>query len=409
MATNREADLVNSGKKSWEWALSRMNIIREILDDFENKRPLEGVKIGISLHITKETSVLCLAASRLGAKIVLCAANPMSSQDEIAAFLKSKGVQVFGWKNESLKEYTENMVSVLEEKPDIITDDGANLHVLYHSRENGCVIGGTEETTSGVQRLKLMEEERTLRYPVIAVNNAPTKYLFDNHYGTGQSTIEAIMQITNILLAGKQVVVCGYGPVGKGVAIRAKGMGAIVTITEINPIRALEANMDGFDVRKLNDVLKKGDLFITCTGQTHVITNSSFEKIKSGAILANAGHFDVEIDSNSLYSNADKIYLVRQHMECFEIYDKKIYLLCNGRVANLVGSEGNSPEVMSMSFANQLLSIIHISKNYCNLKNTVVSVPMEIDKFVAYSALSSLGIEIDELSEAQRKYQSLRK
>ena len=333
----------------------------------------------------------------------------MSSQDEIAAFLKSKGVQVFGWKNESLKEYAENMVSVLEEKPDIITDDGANLHVLYHSRENGCVIGGTEETTSGVQRLKLMEEERTLRYPVIAVNNAPTKYLFDNHYGTGQSTIEAIMQITNILLAGKQVVVCGYGPVGKGVAIRAKGMGAIVTITEINPIRALEANMDGFDVRKLNDVLKKGDLFITCTGQTHVITNSSFEKMKSGAILANAGHFDVEIDSNILYSNADKFYLVRQHMECFEIYDKKIYLLCNGRVANLVGSEGNSPEVMSMSFANQLLSIIHISKNYCNLKNTVVTVPMEIDKFVAYSTLSSLGIEIDELSEAQRKYQSLSK
>jgi adenosylhomocysteinase len=404
-----EHESVDLGRKSWEWAYSRMTLIKQILEHFGTQRPLEGLKIGVSLHITKETSVLCLAASVLGAKVGLCAANPLSSQDEIVAFLKTKGIQVFGRKNETLSEYEENMLNVLEIKPDIITDDGANLHVLYHSRNGGCAIGGTEETTSGVQRLRLMEEDRTLRYPVIAVNNADTKYLFDNQYGTGQSTIEAIMQITNILLAGKKIVVCGYGPVGRGVATRAKGMGAIVIVTEVNPIRALEANMDGFEVRKLNEVLEKGDLFITCTGQTDVINRQAFERMKSGAILANAGHFDVEIDSKSLYSSAEKYYAVRQYMECFEINHKKLYLLCNGRVVNLVASEGNSPEVMSMSFANQLLSIIHLSKNYRNLNKIVITVPKEIDEFVAYSSLSSLGIEIDELSEAQRKYHSNRK
>jgi adenosylhomocysteinase len=380
-----------------------MAILDKIKIKNEKKKPLAGYRIGFCLHITKETSVLVMTAKELGADVALCSANPLSVQDDIAAFLSSEGITTFAWRGETKREYDECINSVLKFRPNIITDDGSDLHIAANKTKVK-IFGGSEETTSGVKRLKALERRKRLMYPVIAVNDAYTKHMFDNRYGTGQSTIDGILRTTSLFLPGKQIIVCGYGWVGKGVAARARGMGAIITITEIDPIKAIEANMDGFNVKRLLDVVSIGDIFITCTGQTHVIREEHIKKMKSGAILANAGHFDIEIDTKYLYSQDKSPASVRVDIDCFNIVGKKIYLISKGRVVNLVGAEGHPPEVMALSFANQLLSIIFISKNYHKMENKIYNVPREIDQSVAKYALDSMNIEIDKMTKTQRLY-----
>jgi adenosylhomocysteinase len=380
-----------------------MVILDKIKIKNEKKKPLAGYRIGFCLHITKETSVLVMTAKELGADVALCSANPLSVQDDIAAFLSSEGITTFAWRGETKREYDECINSVLKFRPNIITDDGSDLHIAANKTKVK-IFGGSEETTSGVKRLKALERRKRLMYPVIAVNDAYTKHMFDNRYGTGQSTIDGILRTTSLFLPGKQIIVCGYGWVGKGVAARARGMGAIITITEIDPIKAIEANMDGFNVKRLLDVVSIGDIFITCTGQTHVIREEHIKKMKSGAILANAGHFDIEIDTKYLYSQDKSPASVRVDIDCFNIIGKKIYLISKGRVVNLVGAEGHPPEVMALSFANQLLSIIFISKNYHKMENKIYNVPREIDQSVAKYALDSMNIEIDKMTKTQRLY-----
>ena len=397
-------ELINRGKKSWEWAASHMDIINTIISENIADRPLKGLKIGLSLHITKETSVLIIALIRLGSKVSLCSANPLSVQEDIGAFLSSKGIKVYAWKDETKKDYFNNLSQVLFDHPQILVDDGADLHVMAHDEKTTGILGGTEETTSGVTRLKALEEDAKLLYPVIGVNNAKTKHLFDNRYGTGQSTMYGIIKLTNVLIAGKHIVVCGYGNVGKGVTSRARGLGANVTVVEVDPVRAIEAYMEGYPVKRINQVVDTTDIFITCTGQTNVITAQHFRRMKNGVILANAGHFDNEIDVKKLCEESGKSYSIKPYLDCFNIYGRKIYLLCRGRVVNLVGSEGNPPEVMAMSFANQLLSILYISRNHRKMQKKVYSVPEKIDLKIANLSLKNLGIKIDRLTQLQRKY-----
>ena len=398
-----DIQLAQNGKLSYQWARDHMVILDKIKIKNEKKKPLAGYRIGFCLHITKETSVLVMAAKELGADVALCSANPLSVQDDIAAFLSSEGVTTFAWRGETKREYDACINSVLKFRPNIITDDGSDLHIAANKNKVK-IFGGSEETTSGVKRLKALERRKRLMYPVIAVNDAYTKHMFDNRYGTGQSTIDGILRTTSLFLPGKQIIVCGYGWVGKGVAARTRGMGAIITITEIDPIKAIEANMDGFNVKRLSDVVSIGDIFITCTGQTHVIREEHIKKMKSGAILANAGHFDIEIDTKYLYSQDKSPASVRADIDCFNIVGKKIYLISKGRVVNLVGAEGHPPEVMALSFANQLLSIIFISKNYHKMENKIYNVPTEIDQSVAKYALDSMNIEIDKMTKTQRLY-----
>ncbi|MGB8934035.1 MAG: adenosylhomocysteinase [Candidatus Nitrosopolaris sp.] len=386
--------LAKQGQMSYRWARTHMTILDKIKTSNESKKPLSDYKLGFCLHITKETSVLLITAKMLGAEIALCSANPLSTQNDIAAFLSSKGIRVFAWRGQSERQYRECIKSVLQFQPDILTDDGGDLHMAAHKLRTR-FSGGTEETTTGVKRLEILQSRKRLKYPVIAVNNAYTKHLFDNRYGTGQSTIDGILRTTGLFLSGKQVIVCGYGWVGKGVSVRARGMGAIVTITEVDPIKALEAHMDGFNVQQLSDVSDIGDIFITCTGHDRIIREEHLKKMKDGAILANAGHFDVEIDIEYLYSQDKFPILVRPNVDCFKCRDKKLYLLSKGRVINLVGAEGHPPEVMALSFANQLLSILFLSKNYHSLENKVYNVPHKIDLKVAHYAIEAENLKID--------------
>jgi adenosylhomocysteinase len=395
--------LAENGKLSYQWARDHMAILEKIKIKNKKKEPLAGYRIAFCLHITKETSVLVMTAKYLGADIALCSANPLSVQDDIAAFLSLEGIKTFAWRGETKKEYNECIDSVLKFQPNIITDDGSDLHIAANKAKMK-IFGGSEETTSGVKRLKALERRKILMYPIIAVNDAYTKHMFDNRYGTGQSTIDGILRTTSLFITGKQIIVCGYGWVGKGVAARARGMGAIVTITEVDPIKAIEANMDGFNVRRLYDISSIGDIFITCTGQTNIIREEHIKKMKSGAILANAGHFDIEIDIKYLYSQDKSPVTVRANLDCFNILGKKIYLVSKGRVVNLVGAEGHPPEVMALSFANQLLSIIFISKNYHKMENKVYAVPSEIDLSVAKYALAAMNIRIDKMTDTQRLY-----
>ena len=400
----KNIELIANGEKSWEWACSRMGIINTLINDKIEHKPLKGLRLGLSLHVTKETSVLVIAAMKLGSKVSLCSANPLSVQEDIAAFLSSKGVKVYAWKDETEREYFDNIKQVLQTGPQVLTDDGSNLHIMAHNKKVQGILGGTEETTSGITRLRALEEQGKLLYPIIGVNEARTKHLFDNRYGTGQSTLMAIIKLTNILIAGKHIVICGYGYVGKGVASRAKGLGAIVTVVEVDSLRALEAYMDGYQVRKIIQVVDKADIFITCTGQKNVISEKHFRKMKNGAILANAGHFDNEIEVDKLFLNSKENYQIKPYLDCFHIHGKKIYLLSKGRVVNLVGAEGNPPEVMAMSFANQLLSIIHVFRNHKKMQNKVYPVPENIDSNVAKLSIKYLGISIDRLTQLQIKY-----
>jgi adenosylhomocysteinase len=381
---------------SYRWAKAHMTILDKIKIRNESKKPLSGYKLGFCLHVTKETSVLVITAKMLGAEIAICSANPLSTQDDVAAFLSSQGIRIFAWRGQSERQYRTCIKNVLQFRPDILTDDGGDLHIAANKLRTTRFYAGTEETTTGVKRLQILQTRKRLRYPVVAVNNAYTKHLFDNRYGTGQSTIDGILRTTGLFLSGKQVIVCGYGWVGKGVSVRARGMGAIVTITEIDPIKALEAHMDGFNVKRLSDAANIGDIFITCTGSSRIIREEHITKMKDGAILANAGHFDVEIDTNYLYSQDNFPVLVRPNVDCFKFRNKKLYLLSKGRVINLVGAEGHPPEVMALSFANQLLSILFLSKNYHSLENKVYNVPPEIDISVAHYAVEAANLKIDD-------------
>jgi adenosylhomocysteinase len=401
-----DGNLAEKGRRSYEWAASRMGIIEKIRAMNESSQSLTGFRLSFCLHITKETSVLAMAAKSLGADVAICSANPLSAQDDIAAFLYNMGLNVYAWRGETESEYQQCIRNVLAFKPVIVTDDGGDLHSMAHQQEANGIVGGTEETTSGVKRLVALRRASRLLYPVIAVNNARTKYLFDNRHGTGQSTLDGILRATGILLAGKKLVVCGYGWVGKGVATRARGMGAIVTITEVDPIKAIEAKMDGFEVMPMLDAAYAGDVFVTCTGQTCVIRKEHFLKMKDAAILANAGHFDVEIDTNSLYGiSSCQPVQISPNIERFDVNGRRLFLLSKGRVVNLVAAEGHPPEVMDLSFANQLLSILYIAKNHDKMEVKVLSVPEQIDQDVGSYALDSMGIRIDEMIEKQVRYQ----
>ncbi|HDL09906.1 MAG TPA: adenosylhomocysteinase [Candidatus Omnitrophica bacterium] len=401
----KNISLASQGKKRIEWAENAMPVLRIIREEFKKKKPLKGVKIAACLHITTETANLVLTLKTAGARIRLAASNPLSTQDDVAsALVKYHNLEVFAKKGENNKEYYYALDRVMEFSPQLLIDDGADLISLAH-RRNFKALGATEETTTGVIRLRALEKQSRLQFPVIAVNDAYTKYLFDNRYGTGQSTIDGILRATNVLLAAKVFVVAGYGWCGRGLALRAKGMGAKVIVTEVNPLRALEAYMDGFQVMDMKSAVKYGDIFVTVTGNKSIITKEHFLKMKEGAILANAGHFNVEIDIPGLESIAVSKRRIRPWVDEYKLKNgKRIYLLGEGRLINLVSAEGHPSQVMDMSFANQALCLLHIYKNWNKLHNKVYSVPPEIDSRVAKLKLKTLGIKIDSLTWEQERY-----
>lgn len=400
----KDKALAQRGKLQYSWAKSHMQILTDSIEQLKKSKPLKGITLGFCLQITKETAVLLMGVKELGANVICCAGNPLTTNDEIAAFLHTKGITVYAWSNQSKSEYQWCQAQVLKHKPHIITDDGGDLNILAHQTKLK-VFGGTEETTTGVTRYHSMEKKGKLRYPIIAVNDAKTKMMFDNQYGTGQSTIDGFLQAMNLLFASKKIVISGYGWLGKGVSKRCKGMGAKITITEVDPIKALEAHMDGFEVMPMNQAARIGDIFITCTGMTDIITKSHIMSMKDGAILGNVGHFNVEIDTKFLLTKSKSVRQVRPNLdECILPNNKKIYLISKGRVANLIASEGHPPEVMAMSFSNQLHCILYVLKNHKKLKPQVYPVPKEIDDKVAKDALSSMGVKIDELTKIQKSY-----
>jgi len=404
----RNPKLARQGELSYEWARSHMQILDNTINRLKKSKPLRGVTVGFCLHITKETSVLLVGAKELGANVAACGGNPLTTQDDIAAFLASRGIHVYAWNDQTVKEYGWCIDQVLNHKPDILTDDGADMNVKAHfdrKYRDLNILGATEETTAGVTRIKAVERQGKLRYPVIVVNEAYTKHMFDNRYGTGQSTIDGYLRAMNLLIATKRVVVAGYGWVGKGVASRCAGMGGRVIVTEVDPVRALEAHMDGYDVMPMSEASKAGDIFITCTGMTGVIRREHILKMREGAIMGNVGHFDVEIDTRFLLTKSKSVKEVRPSLdECHLGNGRRVYLIGKGRLANLVAAEGHPPEVMAQSFSNQILSILYILKNHKKMENRVVAVPEEIDIQVARDALKAMGVKIDRLTPEQVKY-----
>lgn len=400
--------LIQDGKLSYEWARSHMQILDNTINRLKKSKPLKGITLGFCLHITKETSVLLMGAKELGATVACCGGNPLTTQDDIAAFLASQGIHVYAWHGQSVKEYDWCIDQVLNHKPTILTDDGADMNVKAHFDDrykNMKILGATEETTAGVTRIRAVEDQGKLRYPVILVNEAYTKHMFDNRYGTGQSTIDGYLRAMNLLMASKRVVVVGYGWVGRGVASRCHGMGSKVIVTEIDPVKALEAHMDGFEVMQMAQACKVGDIFITCTGMTSVIRKEHILQMKNGAVMGNVGHFDVEIDSKFLLKESKSVKRVRPNLdECTLKNGKRVYLIGEGRLANLVAAEGHPPEVMAQSFSNQILSVLYILKNHTKIGNKIINVPEEIDKQVAVDALKAMDVKIDKLTPEQVKY-----
>ncbi len=405
----KDKRLAKSGRLRIEWAYRNMPVVKRITERFEKEKPLKGVSIGACLHVTTETANLMIALKAGGAQTVLCASNPLSTQDDVAASLvHDHGIPVFAIKGENNAIYYRHISSVLDVKPRITMDDGADLVSTIHSKRKDLIktiLGGTEETTTGVIRLKSLEMKGLLRFPIIAVNDAQTKYLFDNRYGTGQSTIDGLLRATNHLLAGSIVVIAGYGWCGRGVAMRAKGMGANVIVTEVDHFKSLEAMMDGFSVMPMSAAARVGDVFITLTGNINVIRPEHFLKMKSGAIVANSGHFNVEIDIPGLKKISKKTREVRVFNEEYTLKNgRKVNLLGDGRLINLASAEGHPSMVMDMSFANQALSSEFIVKNRGRLGNKVYKVPENIDRAIARLKLRSMGTKIDTLTAEQKKY-----
>ncbi|XRO77262.1 adenosylhomocysteinase [Methanocaldococcus sp. 10A] len=403
----RDINLWKEGERKILWAKQHMPVLGLIRERFKEEKPFKGITIGMALHLEAKTAVLAETLMEGGAEIAITGCNPLSTQDDVAAACAKKGMHVYAWRGETVEEYYANLNKVLDHKPDIIIDDGCDLIFLLHTKRTELldnIMGGCEETTTGIIRLKAMEKEGALKFPVMDVNDAYTKHLFDNRYGTGQSALDGILRATNLLIAGKTVVVAGYGWCGRGVAMRAKGLGAEVVVTEINPIRALEARMDGFRVMKMEKAVEIGDIFITTTGCKDVIRKEHILKMKNGAILANAGHFDNEINKKHLEELAKSIKEVRNCVTEYDLGDKKIYLLGEGRLVNLACADGHPCEVMDMSFANQALGSEYILKNHDRLEPRVYNIPYEQDLMIASLKLKSMGIEIDELTEEQKRY-----
>ena len=406
----KDLSLAQDGVNRIEWAAREMPVVNLIRERFRREKPLNGIRMAGCLHVTSETANLALALKDGGADLTLCASNPLSTQDEVAAALVQEyGIPTFSIKGEDDDTYYQHINSTLDTEPQLTLDDGADLVTVLHRQRAqllGNLIGGTEETTTGVIRLTAMANDNQLRYPIIAVNDAETKHFFDNRYGTGQSTLDGITRATNILWAGRRVVVAGYGWCGRGVASRARGMGANVIITEVNPIRALEAVMDGFTVMKSLEAAKVGEVFITVTGGVHTIGREHLEALSDGAILANSGHFNVEIDIPALEEMATAHRTVRPFVEEYQLRDgRKVYLLAEGRLINLSAAEGHPSAVMDMSFANQALSVEYIIQNQGRLSPQVHRVPKETDEEVGRLKLQSLGIGIDTLTPEQQRYQ----
>ncbi len=405
----KDSGLAEKGRLRVEWATQSMPVLRSIRERFASEKPLTGLRMAACLHVTTETAALALTLKAGGAEVRVCASNPLSTQDDVAAFLSvCEQIPVFAIKGEDKDTYYRHIHAALEHSPQLTMDDGADLVSILHSDRRELlpgVIGGTEETTTGVIRLRSMAEKGVLQYPIVAVNDADTKHLFDNRYGTGQSTIDGIIRATNRLLAGSVFVVSGYGWCGRGVARRAAGMGAKVVVTEIDPLRALEAVMDGYQVMSMDRAAEIGDFFCTLTGDLHVLRRQHFEKMKDGAIISNSGHFNVEINLEDLQAMSSSVRTIREFVEEFNLGDgRRLYVLGEGRLINLAAAEGHPSSVMDMSFANQALSTEYMVKNHASLEKKVYRVPLDIDREIARLKLESMGVVIDTLTREQDEY-----
>ncbi|MCD6449467.1 MAG: adenosylhomocysteinase [Thermotogaceae bacterium] len=399
---------MDTGKLKLNWVERYMDVLNEVQKEYKEKEPLKGIKVGISVHLEAKTGYLAITLKRLGADVYLTGSNPLSTQDDVANALKDFGINVFAKRTHDEKEYWKGIHSVLDAHPDFIVDDGADLTVTAHTEKQEVLEdlkGVTEETTTGVKRLRALEKKGKLQIPVIAVNDAYMKSLFDNRYGTGQSTWDSIMRNTNLLVAGKYVVVAGYGWCGKGVAMRAEGLGAKVIVTEVDPIKAIEAVMDGYEVMTMDEAAQIGDFFVTVTGNKGIIGKEHFLKMKDGAVLANAGHFDVEIDMRALEEIAVEKFEARMNVTGYKLENgRTLYVVGEGRLVNLAAADGHPVEIMDLSFALQALSVLYLVENHKKLENKVYRVPKEIDEKVAKLKLRSMGIKIDEMTPEQKEY-----
>lgn len=404
----RDINLWESGKRKIEWVKQNMALLRSIEEEFAESKPFAGLKVALSIHLEAKTAYLCKVLATGGAEMYITGSNPLSTQDDVAAALVHDGLNVFAWHGATDEEYERHISKVIEAGPNVIIDDGGDLVNLIHNKypeKIKDVIGGCEETTTGIIRLIAMNKDKKLKFPMVLVNNAKCKYLFDNRYGTGQSVWDGINRTTNLIVAGKNVVVAGYGWCGKGVAMRAKGLGASVIITEIDPIKAMEAVMDGFKVMKMEEAAKVGDFFVTVTGCCDVITEKSFNVMKDGAILCNAGHFDVEVDVKGLKEIAVEEKLARNNIMGYKLKNGNwIYVIGEGRLVNLAAGDGHPAEIMDMSFAIQALSALYIVKHKGEFNENIIYVPEEVDKEVSRRKLKFWNLEIDELSDKQEKY-----
>jgi len=400
-------ELLEKGKLRLKWAESHMPVLKEIRERFRKERPFKGLSIGMALHTEAKTGVLALTLADAGADIRLASCNPLSTDDSVALALKDAGLKVYAKKGETDEEYYRNLNAVLDGKPDFIIDDGADLIAMVHTSRKEVlanVKGANEETTTGVVRLRSMAADKMLKFPVIAVNDAKMKFLFDNRYGTGQSTFDGWMNATNLIVAGKKVVVAGYGWCGRGIAARAKGLGASVIVTEVDPIRAIEAKFDGFEVMRMEDAVKIADIVLTATGCKHIVSEKHVKVMKDGCILGNVGHFDNEIDKNAL-NKATSVSKVREFVDEYRMKDgRSLYLVADGRLMNLAAGQGHPAEIMDMSFAIQALGMEYLVKNHSELGNEVHTIPEELDSVVAGIKLRTMNVSIDSLTDEQQKY-----
>ena len=405
----KDMALAEQGKNNIEWAMKDMPVLERIKERFRKEQPFKGLKLTACVHVTKETAALCIAMKEGGADAVLAASNPLSTQDDVAAALvKYWGIPVYGYAGETPETYAKHVEIVLNHKPNLVIDDGCDLVATIHKTRQDLIpniIGSTEETTTGIIRLQAMEADGSLKFPTVGVNNSLTKHLYDNRYGTGQSSIDGIIRATNILLAGKIFVVCGYGWCGKGAAMRAKGLGANVIVTEVDPLKALEAAMEGYSVMPIAEAAKIGDIFLSITGDKNVVDVHHMLTMKDGSFVCNAGHFDVEVNVNGLKKETTEIRQIRPSLEEYKLKNgKSIYVLAEGRLVNLVAAEGHPASVMDMSFANQALGIEYIVKNQGKLENKMYTLPHEVDVEIAKIKLDSMGIKIDTLTPEQEAY-----
>ncbi len=405
MSTIKDSNLSPKGHEEVSWASRQMQVLNEIKEEFASSKELEGIKVAACMHVTKETANLMLTLQSAGAKVALCASNPLSTNDSVAAYLAEKGVEVHAIRGVSNDDFYNHINSVLNTNPDITMDDGADLVTLLHKERTEIpIMGSMEETTTGVIRLRAMEKEKKLRFPAVAVNDSDTKHLFDNRFGTGQSSLDGVIRATDLLIAGLSVGIIGFGDCGKGVAERAEGMGAKVYVVETNPVRALEAQMQGYSVVSAKTLAGIADLIITVTGNKHVISKDLFPLMKDGIILANAGHFDVEIDLEYLSTNSDSVNNVRENVESYKYEGREIFVIGEGRLVNLVASTGHPASVMDMSFANQALATKWIKDNHETLENIVYTLPKEVDQEIARKKLHLMGGELQSLSDEQKEY-----